>query len=170
VASEVTLRPYTAQDRAALARCDSEFDDFGPAGWDLRELPRHDPDRPGGLVICEDDAVVGSVSWIYRQWGPTSGSECVMIGIALMAPARGRGIGTRAQRQLVELVFAHTRIHRVEAHTDVTNLAEQHALEKAGFTREGVVRASQWRRGRFHDGVLYSILRTDPGAPVTAAE
>jgi aminoglycoside 6'-N-acetyltransferase len=85
-----------------------------------------------------------------------------MIGIGLVAPARGRGIGTTAQRLLTDLLYAHTRVHRVEAATETANLAEQRSLEKAGFTREGVIRESMWRRGQFRDCVLYSRLRTDP--------
>ena len=41
------------------------------------------------------------------------------------------------------------------------NLAEQRALERAGFTREGVLRHAQFRDGGFHDMVLYSRLRDD---------
>jgi RimJ/RimL family protein N-acetyltransferase len=41
----------------------------------------------------------------------------------------------------------------------VTNAAEQRALERAGFTREGVLRHAQFREGGFHDLVLYSKLR-----------
>src|SRR6266567_2788049 len=48
--------------------------------------------------------------------------------------------------------------HRIEAATEVGNVAEQRALEKAGFTREGVLRGSGWRsRGR-----TAGLLR-DPG-------
>jgi len=37
-------------------------------------------------------------------------------------------------------------------------------IEKAGFTREGVMRGVFWRDGAYRDGVLYSLLRTDsPG-------
>jgi len=42
------------------------------------------------------------------------------------------------------------------------NIAEQRALEKAGFTREGVMRGIGWRGGSWRDGVMYSLLRTDP--------
>jgi RimJ/RimL family protein N-acetyltransferase len=84
-----------------------------------------------------------------------------MIGIWLTAAARGRGAGTEAQRQLVDLFFLHTAVNRVEAHTDVENLAEQRALEKVGFRQEGVTRGAQWREGAYHDGFLYSILRAD---------
>lgn len=50
-------------------------------------------------------------------------------------------------------------MHRIEAGTDVGNLAEQRALEKAGFTREGVLRGHSFRSGRWHDTVMYSVLR-----------
>ena len=67
-----------------------------------------------------------------------------------------------AQRLLVRYLFAHTTAHRIEASTEADNLAEQRALEKAGFTREGICRAAGWRDGAWRDGVIYSILRTDP--------
>ncbi|MGI3201592.1 GNAT family N-acetyltransferase [Streptomyces sp. GLT-R25] len=70
-------------------------------------------------------------------------------------------MGTRAQRLLVEYLFAHTQVVRIEADTEVENIAEQRALEKAGFTREGVLRSVGFRDGRWRDGVRYSVLRDD---------
>ena len=61
-------------------------------------------------------------------------------------------------------LFEHTTIHRIEAATEAGNIAEQKALERAGFTREGVLRGIRWRAGAWRDEVLYSILRTDPPA------
>jgi RimJ/RimL family protein N-acetyltransferase len=54
-----------------------------------------------------------------------------------------------------------TRVERLEASTDMGNTAEQRALERAGFTREGTLRYAQFRDGEFHDLVLYSRLRDD---------
>lgn len=59
-------------------------------------------------------------------------------------------------------LFAHTTVHRIEAVTEVGNAAEQGALEKTGFTREGMMRGEFWRGGVWRDMVIYSILRTDP--------
>jgi RimJ/RimL family protein N-acetyltransferase len=56
-------------------------------------------------------------------------------------------------------LFAHTQVNRIEAVTEITNAAEQRALEKAGFTREGILRGSTFRQGQWHDQVLYSVLR-----------
>ena len=66
----------------------------------------------------------------------------------LLPEARGRGYGTQAQRLLTRYLFAHTTAHRIWAWIEVGNIAEQRALEKAGFTREGITRATWWARWR----------------------
>jgi RimJ/RimL family protein N-acetyltransferase len=38
---------------------------------------------------------------------------------------------------------------------------EQRALEKAGFSRDGVMRHAQYRDGEWRDIVMFSRLRTD---------
>jgi RimJ/RimL family protein N-acetyltransferase len=115
----------------------------------------------GNLVVEVAGETVGDVSWFAVHHGPPPHGRALNIGIALLAEHRGKGYGTHAQRLLVDHLFATTRVERLEASTDVTNLAEQRALTKAGFTREGVLRHSQWRAGAFHDNVLFSRLRGD---------
>jgi RimJ/RimL family protein N-acetyltransferase len=58
-------------------------------------------------------------------------------------------------------LFAHTQANRVEAQTETGNVAEQRALEKAGFTREGILRGSIFRGGQWRDMVSYSMIRSD---------
>jgi RimJ/RimL family protein N-acetyltransferase len=74
---------------------------------------------------------------------------------------RGRGHGTQAHRELVRYLFMHTQVNRIEAGTEVTNLAGQRTLEKAGFTREGVMRGAAFQGGRWRDGPVYSVLRSE---------
>lgn len=158
---EIVLRPVVAEDLPLLAGGDSPYDDFGP------RAPRTEPQPPslraaGGLAVCDDGGLLlGDVSWIWLQWGPNPESRNPMIGIWLRPEARGRGAGTAAQRALVDLIFRHTTVNRVEASTDVENRAEQRALEKAGFTREGTTRGAQWRDGAYHDCYSYSVLRAE---------
>jgi RimJ/RimL family protein N-acetyltransferase len=158
----VTLRPQQPDDLPLLTGGDSPFDDFGPRAVESAPQPSRLDGNGGLAVIVDDGAVAGDVGWHWEQWGPNAESRCPNIGIWLRTEYRGRGIGRAAQAQLVELFFRHTRANRVEAHTDVENLAEQRALEAAGFQREGIVRAAQWRDGAYRDGFLYSILRDDP--------
>ena len=114
----------------------------------------------GRLVIEAGGAWAGRIQWFRRSWGP-SASWCWEIGILIVPDFRGQGIGTCAQRQLVSYLFGHTHAHRVQAVTDVANMAEQRALEKARFTQEGCLRAAQWRSGEWHDQLIYSTPRTD---------
>ncbi len=113
----------------------------------------------GTLVVVtrESDQVVGEVS--YRQVHYGGASMAYNVGITLAPEYRGKGYGVAAQQLLAEYLFAIYPIMRVEASTDSTNSAEQRALEKAGFTREGVLRKAQWRNGDWHDLVVYSKLR-----------
>jgi RimJ/RimL family protein N-acetyltransferase len=88
-------------------------------------------------------------------------SDCFQIGIELVPAARGQGLGVEAQRLVADYLFASTPVNRVEASTDVDNVAEQRALEKAGYVLEGTMRGAQYRGGAYHDMAYYSRLRSD---------
>jgi RimJ/RimL family protein N-acetyltransferase len=113
------------------------------------------------LIVCRlaDGGPIGEVTWQPVRYGPNRRSRAWNIGINLIPAARGQGYGTATQRQLVERLFAGGDVNRIEASTDVENVAEQRALAKAGFKREGVIRGAQFRAGGWHDLVLYSCVR-----------
>jgi RimJ/RimL family protein N-acetyltransferase len=54
---------------------------------------------------------------------------------------------------------------RIEAYTEIGNIAERRALEGSGFELEGTLRHASFRGGEWHDGVLYSIIRDDARVP-----
>ena len=110
-------------------------------------------------IVDAAGTVVGDVSYHQEMYGPNEGSRVYNIGISIAAEHRGKGYGTEAQRLLAAYLFATYPIQRVEAATDIENIPEQRALEKAGFTREGVLRKVQWRNGDWHDLVVYGKLR-----------
>ena len=117
-----------------------------------------------GKLIVEADGAdgpvpIGDVSWHAVDYGPPPASRCWNIGITLSPEWRGHGHGTRAQRLLADYLFATTVVERVEATTDVANTAERRALERAGFTFEGVLRRAQFRGGGWRDMALYGLVR-----------
>ncbi len=116
-----------------------------------------------GMLAVETihGTLVGSVSWFTVQHGPSAACRALNIGISLFAEHRGLGYGSAAQRQLADYLFSSQLIERIEAATDVDNVAEQRALDAAGFSREGVLRHAQFRAGAWRDIVLYSRLRGD---------
>jgi RimJ/RimL family protein N-acetyltransferase len=169
VADEVALRPAREDDMSVFDQLFNDPDGAGPFQWYgwrdptrfRRRLAENGllTDDGGTLMVVLADEPVGFISW--RKVPTSMSSFCWNIGIGLMPEHRGHGYGTRAQRLLVRYLFAHTQVQRVEAATDVDNHAEQRALEKAGFQREGVLRGYGFRLGAWHDGVLYSVLRDE---------
>ena len=104
---------------------------------------------------------VGDLSAHPVRYGPTAGSRALNIGISLVEEFRGRGIGAIAQNLLAEHLHDEGVV-RVEASTDVDNVAEQRALARAGFVYEGVLRQAQQRADGLHDLQSWSHVR--PGA------
>ena len=145
-----------------------EFNDFGMPRAPSLEVNLADgkrmvtPER-GQLLIerIDDGAVIGDVGWHTVSYGPNEESRALNIGASLSPEFRGQGFGTEAQHLLAEVLFDLFDFERIEASTDIDNVAEQRSLEKAGFTREGVLRKAQFRAGGRHDLVSYSILRDD---------
>lgn len=117
-------------------------------------------EQSGMLAVeTEEGHLVGSVSWVTVQHGPSAACRAINMGISLFPEHRGRGYGTEAQRLLADYLFSTRLVERIEAGTDVENVAEQRALEKAGFSREGVLRHAQFRGGEWRDIAIYSRLR-----------
>jgi len=166
----VRLRDITLADADMLDTWKSErggFNDFGtPPEPTDREALAVGPlrnERSGALIVerVADGRPIGSVSWHREMYGPNPESAAYNFGIELLPEHRGQGYGTEAQALLVDYLFATTGVHRVEAGTDVDNIAEQRSLEKAGLRREGVLRGSQYRAGAYHDLVVYGLTRDD---------
>jgi RimJ/RimL family protein N-acetyltransferase len=164
----VTLRPARETDLGVIEEYWSdrsrlsEFDDldFYEPGRSARQFAELG-ELPRTLVVDVDGVAAGTVGWHPVQHGPNQRCTGWNIGITLWPEHRGRGAGSHAQRLLAAHLFATTEVNRLEASTDVANVAEQKALVKAGFQREGVLRGAQWRRGAYHDLVLFSRLRSD---------
>lgn len=170
----VRLRDVTLADAdlldtwAASPEIRGAFNDFGPPQdrTPIREALAKGPLRTehnGELLIIRvsDETPVGSVSWHAVDYGPPPGSRAWNIGISLIPEARGMGYGPEAQRLLADYLFETTDANRVEASTDVDNVAEQRALDKAGFVREGIQRGAQFRAGDYHDLIVYARIRSD---------
>ncbi|HEX6868204.1 MAG TPA: GNAT family protein [Candidatus Limnocylindrales bacterium] len=170
----VRLRDVTLADADQLDAWSADpapFNDFGGERGPVdRDALAKGPMRneKNGIQIVEltnGGRPIGTVSWHRVSYGPPGESDAWNMGIELVPDARGHGYGVEAQTQLARFLFETTPVNRIEAQTDIDNVAEQRALEKAGFIREGLIRGSQFRAGAYHDLVSYSILRdeVEPG-------
>ncbi|MFI2610138.1 GNAT family N-acetyltransferase [Kitasatospora sp. NPDC018619] len=166
----VTLRPITEADLTGVEEMLNDPRALGEFQWYGWRDPQRFRRRWAEDGLLGDEQVMLSVlaGGAFRGFvaatrgGMRPAVPYWSLGVQLVPDARGRGIGTRAQRLLVDYLFAHTPVMRLEADTEAGNLAEQRVLEKLGFTREGVQRAVTFRGGEWRDVVRYSLLRTDP--------
>lgn len=166
---QVTLRPVMEDDLPWLASLTNDPATTGQYEWhgwsDSNSLRKSWAesglldDDSGVLIVLHGTDHVGVVDWHKVRTGRAASSWD--IGIGLAPEFRGRGYGSEAQQQLVRYLFAHTPVNRVEAITEIGNVAEQRALEKAGFTREGILRGRSFRQGSYRDNVIYSVLRDE---------
>jgi RimJ/RimL family protein N-acetyltransferase len=167
----VTLRPWRPDDAEAIA---AAFADRESLYW-MHQVP--DPytesealeyvramgtawraRRGGAFAVVEEatGAVAGSVGLNVVD------AELAIVEVGYWAaPAvRGRGLTTRALRLLARWLLVTAGAARVQLRADVQNAASVRVAEKAGFTREGVLRSSGYnhRAGRRIDYAMFSLL------------
>jgi RimJ/RimL family protein N-acetyltransferase len=71
------------------------------------------------------------------------------------------GYGTDAVRTLVDGAFRALPLQRIELFVYPDNARAIRCYEKAGFAREGVLRSREYRRGRYDDVVIMSMLHDE---------
>jgi RimJ/RimL family protein N-acetyltransferase len=164
---EVIVRLPRADDLGAVAPAFLDPDVGGEAGLPpldeagLRAF--HDEDMPGliesGALLpllifdAESGEILGGASIGHYD----RMRQRVEVGYWLLREARGRGVATRVARALAEYALAHG-LERVEAVVRTDNVASQRVLERAGFTREGVLRSFLRHDGGRADAAIYSLL------------
>ncbi len=92
------------------------------------------------------------------------------IGYWLAEPYWGEGIMTDAVQFLTAWAFRELKLHRISAEPYATSTASHGVLEKAGFTREGVLRSSAFKDGKILDQYLYSQTGKIFTQPINSAD
>ena len=170
----VSLRPWTLDDVPAIAVA---CEDPEIARW-IHQLPSpyresdareyvHSTvvawnDKLGAffaIVECSSGDVIGSIA-LHVLDRELANLE---VGYWMAAPARGRGLTTRALMLLSAWALRGVGAQRVQLRADVLNTASLRVAEKAGFTREGTLRASGFneREGRRVDYAVFSLVQDD---------
>ena len=166
----VRLRPLRPEDAPAIyAACvDTETQRFTMS---LPE-PYRLEDAEEFVALVGDWAREG-IEQAFAIVEPPADDWCGTIGIRfgerpsvgyMVAPgARGRGLATRALRVAARWAVAEAGVERLELTTHPENVASQRVAEKAGFVREGLLRAYlvSRRDGTRRDSVLFSLLPGD---------
>jgi len=169
-AGTVTLRKWRAGDAASIAAACSDRE---VQRWLPLPSPYTESHALEYVATMEEDAATGR-GFALAIVDPGSDRPLGSIGCRMaratgvadvgywVAPdARGRGLATMALRTLTTWVFANLHPARIELLADPGNVASQRVAEKAGFSREGVLRSYHEHRGQRIDVVMFSLLPTD---------
>jgi RimJ/RimL family protein N-acetyltransferase len=72
-----------------------------------------------------------------------------------------KGYGTATMRLLLRHCFDTLNLNRVYLHVYAENVRGKRAYEKAGFVEEGRLREAVYKRGKYDDVIVMSVLRSE---------
>lgn len=116
--------------------------------------------RPNHFAIRRSDGFL--VGGIGLQLGVGFTAHRAELGYWLAKDYRGRGLATGSTRVVVRYGFEELGLRRIEATAATHNTESHRVLEKAGFTREGLLARYHIKNGTLIDVYMFSIL--DPQA------
>ena len=111
---------------------------------------------PFVIADARGDRPLGLVNLQFRE-----DVEVANLAVSVFPEARGRGIAARALRLAALWGLRDLGLARVAAEAAVDKHASIRAIEKAGFRREGMLRAHCKTQGERHDCVMFSLVAAD---------
>ncbi len=100
------------------------------------------------VIETLDGLVLGWVELRDTNWRRRSGELRICLGDRA---TWGRGYGTEALRQFLELAFGHWRLRSVQLRVATWNVRAVRAYERCGFRREARLRAGRHERDGLED-------------------
>jgi RimJ/RimL family protein N-acetyltransferase len=169
VADRTYLRPLEREDAPRLVPW---FNDAEVIRWTLRYRPMSLADEEQfierlrgsehdvlfGIAARGSDALIG-VTGLHAI---DARNRSATMGIAIGdRSAWGQRHGTEATVLLVGYAFDTLNLNRVSLEVVVDNERAAHIYKRVGFKKEGVLRQSMFRDGRYRDMLLMSMLREE---------
>jgi len=107
------------------------------------------------LAVVVDGTVVGGAGLCEVTPPPGYG----ILGYWIDQAAEGRGIMSAACQAVLRHGFEDLELERVELWTMAGNRRSRALAERLGFVHEGTLHRRAHHRGRWHDRVVYGMLR-----------
>jgi ribosomal-protein-alanine N-acetyltransferase len=175
-ADRITLRMPAARDYRAWAALRGESrtflepweptwmaDELDRSAWRFR-LRRYREDFARGSALAffifenSTGELLGGVTMGNIRHGVARSGH---IGYWIGEKYAGKGYMLDALRLLADHAFGTMRLHRIEAACIPANRRSVRVLEKAGFTREGLLRSYLKINGDWQDHYLYALIDDD---------
>ena len=157
----VNLRVVEKEDLSLLHEWDNDLEvegEFNPlrqeSKADLERTYDNLKDAQWFFVEKKDGTKVGDIAHFL-----VAGE--VEVGYSILPSERRKGYATEAIGIMIDYLFLSKNVIRIQSRTDPDNVASWKALEKNGFTREGILRKTCYCRGTWKNDAIYSILREE---------
>lgn len=108
-----------------------------------------------GVCVEENQKLIGLVSLSDVNWINRSAQAGWMIGDK---GSWGMGFATEAVLQLLDFGFHERGLHRISCSILESNSASRRVAAKCGYQEEGLLRDVVFKRGKFHNLVVLSVL------------
>jgi RimJ/RimL family protein N-acetyltransferase len=135
-----------------------------PTGAELgRRAEQAETDRVAGrrltmtIVECDEDVCLGQLDVDHADWDHLAAELAIWVS----PQRRASGLGSRALGLAARWLIQECGFQRVAVLTEPDNEPMIRAAERAGFTREGVLRGYRRRQGRRIDAFVMSLVRRD---------
>jgi RimJ/RimL family protein N-acetyltransferase len=173
----IRLRPLREDDLPALVsalqgaefarwtRVPHPYGDSDARAWFTKQAEIRGAGTGLHLIVADarDDTLLGSVGLTEIDWEELRAD----IGYWVARESRRRGVATRSVRVLAEWTFEALPVQRLGILVDRENTASAGVAERAGFTRECVLRSYTIIKDTRRDMVSYSLLPGElDGEPV----
>lgn len=110
-------------------------------------------------------------SWVITFHGEVIGqiqlfnfmnhNTCAEVGYFIKRKYWNQNINTRVLEAVCRFAFDVMGLERIEAMAHVENIGSNKTLEKAGFTKEGMMRKRFYLRGKAENANMYAITRDE---------
>ena len=117
-----------------------------------------DANETFAFAITTEGKVIGSIG-VFRQGNIHR--RTAELGYYIAEAYWGKGLMTKAVRQICRYVFDNSDILRIYAEPFAFNAASCRVLEKAGFQYEGTLRSNAVKNGNVIDMKMYSLLKSE---------
>lgn len=122
-----------------------------------RSLLRWAEENGFWALIWENDQLVGSIGLLYVD----QDAEKTELAYWLTQKEEGKGIVTRAAREIVDYAFTELGLNKIEIGAAVGNDKSAAVAKRLGFQEEGTIRSYEKLHGRFLDRTFFGLLRSE---------
>ena len=110
-----------------------------------------------GIAKRQDNSIIGHCGFFDID----KANCCAEISYCLKSGLWGQGIMTEALDAMLKFGFEDYGLNRIVAKVMKDNVGSINVLRKLGFVYEGILRESLYKNGKYHDLMIFSILKNE---------